>query len=65
MVMTAFRKDWTHEELFEGHHGILFGDFMRGEVEEEDKLYEEITDHHKLRKMANRYLDSYNDSGST
>jgi dynein heavy chain len=58
-LMQEFRKDWTHEEIFE-QSPILFGDFIRGDVDPEDKFYEEITDPKKLTDIMNRYLEDYN-----
>jgi len=63
MCLQEFKRDWSHEELFE-KHVILFGDFMRGD-DPEDMMYEEIEELDKLRMMAARYLDEYNDNNTS
>jgi hypothetical protein len=44
---------------------VLFGDFMRGDVDPEDMFYEEIPDLAKLSTIATRYLEDYNDNTPT
>ena len=59
----VFRKDWTYEEIYNGRP-ILFGDFIKGDIEAEDRYYEEIVDHKKLSDITYRLLEDYNYSGS-
>ena len=59
LLLQVYRKDWSHEEVFE-HKPILFGDFLRGDVDEDDKFYEEAEDMHKLHDVVCRYLENYN-----
>ena len=63
-VGQIFRKDWTHEDIFEGTP-VLFGDFMKGDLEAEDRNYEEITNFQKLTDVMYRLLDDYNYSGAS
>lgn len=49
----------NYDGLF-GQHSIMWGDFMRPEVERADKQYEEITDTVKLGRILEDYLDDYN-----
>jgi len=40
LLLQNFKKDWTHEELFE-KNVILFGDFFKGAGDKEFRQYEE------------------------
>jgi dynein heavy chain len=42
----------------------MFGDFARGNLELEDRFYEEIDTLAKLSLHANRFLEEYNDNTS-
>ena len=61
--MHVFRKDWTYEEIYNGKP-ILFGDYLKGDLESEDRYYEEVVDHKKLSDITYRLLEDYNYSGS-
>jgi dynein heavy chain len=63
--MSGFRKDWTHDELFEGGNFILFADFLKPDLEQHERAYEELSDLTRFSAVAKRYLEDYNDYASS
>lgn len=57
--MKEFRKDWNYEDLFESVP-ILFGDFNLGDLEAEDRYYEEMPDPKRISDNMYRFLEDYN-----
>jgi dynein heavy chain len=59
MLVQYFRKTVTHEEIFEGWP-IIFVDFIKGNLDVEDRDYEEAPDSNLLLKRVNEFLGDYN-----
>lgn len=58
ILLQVFKKDWSHEEVFE-RKPLFFCDFMNGNLESEDRPYEE-GEPGRLGELVTRYLDQYN-----
>ena len=63
LLRSKFALAESYEEYFEGDP-IMFGDYLRLGVEREDKVYEEVKDMVKLKKLMQDYLEEYNMSSS-
>lgn len=64
LLLQNFKKDWTHEELFE-KNVILFGDFFKGAGDKEFRQYEEAESIQKCQIQAERFLETYNEEHSS
>ena len=63
MLRSRFSIQESYEEYFESDP-IMFGDYLRLGVEREDKVYEEVKDVEKTKKLLIDYLDDYNMSST-
>ena len=60
LVKKNFGLTWDYEDTYVTGRPVLFGDFLKVGVPQEDRSYEEITDFKKLEKTLYDYLEDYN-----
>ncbi|QDZ24237.1 heavy chain of dynein [Chloropicon primus] len=63
MLRGRFSIPESYEEYFESEP-IMFGDYLRLGVDREDKVYEEVKELEKVKKLLIDYLDDYNMSST-
>lgn len=63
LLRARFSISDSYEEYFEGNP-IMFGDYLRLGTEREDRVYEEVKDMDKLKRLLEDYLDDYNMSST-
>jgi dynein heavy chain len=64
MLILYFRKTVTYEELFEEAPPVIFGDFVKGDLDVEDREYLEFPSIEYLAKKVSEFISDYNYSNS-
>ncbi|EGR31243.1 hypothetical protein IMG5_115030 [Ichthyophthirius multifiliis] len=51
-----FKVDWKKEQIFFSETPLIFSDFIKKGIEQEDKVYEEVKDFQKLTSIIKDYM---------